>query len=384
MPTIEPTPRQHVDGGQLLGEHHRVLEVVVEHEGTDLELGGGVGRRHQRRHRPQLVAEVVGHEERVVAQVLRLPGEVGPGGTGRRVGQLDAEAERTMGRRTGHGRARYRWLRVTSSVPPTPVWRRRGCRRASSGAPMTGASATHPELPVEQAYLDRAYAHLARMRSRTKQATEIADNAAQEVDSVIAKAHLNARLRSLDTDVDGLAFGRLDAEDGHTWYVGRRHVEDEASDPVVVDWRAPVSTPFYRATAADPLELRRRRRFLMTGRHVDDLFDEVFDDPDSVDAAHHGGHPRSAAGRARAVAHRRDARHRRDHRRRAGRRDPRAARHVPRRPGRSRHRQDRRRPAPGRLPALRAPGAARPRGGAGRRSQPALPAVHRPGPPVAR
>ena len=68
-------------------------------------------------------------------------------------------------------------------------------------------------------------------------------------------------------------------------------MEDEAGDPVVVDWRAPVSTPFYRATAADPLELRRRRRFLMTARHVDDLFDEVFDDPDSVDAAHHGGIP---------------------------------------------------------------------------------------------
>jgi DNA helicase IV len=152
-------------------------------------------------------------------------------------------------------------------------------------------SAPHPELPVEQAYLDRAYAHLARMRARTKQATEVADNAAQEVDSAIAKAHLNARLRSLDTEVDGLAFGRLDADSGDTWYVGRRHVEDEKGDPVVVDWRAPVSTPFYRATAADPLELKRRRRFLMTARQVDDLFDEVFDDPDSVDAAHHGGIP---------------------------------------------------------------------------------------------
>ena len=40
---------------------------------------------------------------------------------------------------------------------------------------------THPELPDEQAYLDRAYAHLGRMRARTKEATEIADNAAQEV-----------------------------------------------------------------------------------------------------------------------------------------------------------------------------------------------------------
>ncbi len=107
----------------------------------------------------------------------------------------------------------------------------------------------------------------------------------------MARAHLERRLSSLDTDVDGLSFGRLDAETGETWYVGRRHVEDERGDPVVVDWRAPVSTPFYRATAADPMELSRRRRFVMTKRLVNDLFDEVFDDPDSVDAAHHGGIP---------------------------------------------------------------------------------------------
>lgn len=149
----------------------------------------------------------------------------------------------------------------------------------------------HPDLALEQAYLDRAYAHLARMRARTKQAASLTQSAAQAVDSAIAQAHLNARLRTLDTEVDGLSFGRLDAEDGDTWYVGRRHVEDERGDPVVVDWRAPVSTPFYRATAADPMELQRRRRFVMTARQVDDLFDEVFDDPDSVDAAHHGGIP---------------------------------------------------------------------------------------------
>jgi DNA helicase IV len=149
----------------------------------------------------------------------------------------------------------------------------------------------HPDLALEQAYLDRAYAHLARMRERTKQAAAITESAAQAVDSAIAQAHLHARLRTLDTEVDGLTFGRLDAEAGDTWYVGRRHVEDERGDPVVIDWRAPVSTPFYRATAADPMELSRRRRFVMTARHVDDLFDEVFDDPDSVDAAHHGGIP---------------------------------------------------------------------------------------------
>ena len=150
---------------------------------------------------------------------------------------------------------------------------------------------THPELPVEQAYLDGAYEHLARMRARTKEAASIGSSAAGAVDSAIAQMHLQARLRTLEVEVDGLSFGRLDDEDGDTWYVGRRHVEDEHGDPVVVDWRAPVSTPFYRATAADPMELTRRRRFVMTKRQVEDLFDEVFDDPDSVDAAHHGGIP---------------------------------------------------------------------------------------------
>jgi DNA helicase IV len=150
---------------------------------------------------------------------------------------------------------------------------------------------THPDLAAEQAYVDDAYEHLAAMRDRTRAAAAIAQSAAGAVDSAVAQAHLRRRLSTLHTDVDGLSFGRLDDEDGERWYVGRRHVEDQRGDPVVVDWRAPISTPFYRATAADPLGLSRRRRFVMTGRRVDDLFDEVFDDPDSVDAAHHGGIP---------------------------------------------------------------------------------------------
>lgn len=151
--------------------------------------------------------------------------------------------------------------------------------------------AAHPDVPAEQAYIDDAYACLAAMRTRTEAAVAVADNAAQEVDSEIARAHLAHRLRSLATEMPGLSFGRLDGTDGVVWYVGRRHVEDGGGDPVVVDWRAEVATPFYRATAADPIDLRRRRRFLMTGARVDDLFDEVFDDDEATLAAHHGGIP---------------------------------------------------------------------------------------------
>jgi DNA helicase IV len=159
-----------------------------------------------------------------------------------------------------------------------------------------GESMPHPDLVEEQAHLDHAYRCLAGMRLRTQSAVAVDDMAAQAVDGEIARWHLEQRLRSLDVDVPGLAFGRIDEEGtartaGPTWYVGRRHVEDEHGEPVVVDWRAGVSTPFYRATASDPFGLHRRRRFLMSGRELDDLFDEVFDDPESVHAARHGGIP---------------------------------------------------------------------------------------------
>jgi DNA helicase IV len=149
----------------------------------------------------------------------------------------------------------------------------------------------HPDLADEQTYIDDAYRCLAAMRDRAARAAAISESAAQAVDSAIAQAHLKHRLASLDADVPGLSFGRLDEEGDATWYIGRRHVEDARGDPVVVDWRADVATPFYRATAVDALGLRRRRRFMMTDHRIDDLFDEVFDDPDSVDAAHHGGIP---------------------------------------------------------------------------------------------
>ncbi|HEV7760855.1 MAG TPA: ATP-binding domain-containing protein [Acidimicrobiales bacterium] len=149
----------------------------------------------------------------------------------------------------------------------------------------------HPDLADEQRYVDDAYRCLEAMRDRTARVAELDDSAAQATDWEAAQWILKRRLASLDTDVPGLSFGRLDDEDDATWYVGRRHVEDAKGNPVVVDWRADVATPFYRATAVDPMELRRRRRFVMTDRRVDDLFDEVFDDPDSVDAAHHGGIP---------------------------------------------------------------------------------------------
>jgi DNA helicase IV len=70
------------------------------------------------------------------------------------------------------------------------------------------------------------------------------------------------RMRQLADDPSiPLFFGRLDYGDDEDFHIGRRHITNDDGDPMVVDWRAPVSLPFYRATRADPMDVARRRRF---------------------------------------------------------------------------------------------------------------------------
>ncbi|MFI6829641.1 HelD family protein [Kribbella sp. NPDC050241] len=49
---------------------------------------------------------------------------------------------------------------------------------------------------------------------------------------------------------------------GQTYYLGRRHISDAIGrPPMVIDWRAPVSTAFYQASGTDPRGIETRRRF---------------------------------------------------------------------------------------------------------------------------
>ena len=64
-------------------------------------------------------------------------------------------------------------------------------------------------------------------------------------------AALSRRVALLADSPRPLLFGRIDEEAGGTWHIGRRHVEDKKADPVVIDWRAPVAVPFYRASARE-------------------------------------------------------------------------------------------------------------------------------------
>ncbi len=107
------------------------------------------------------------------------------------------------------------------------------------------------------------------------------------------KADLYRRAEALrDIPDTPLFFGRLDYRDAAAgvgdagageparahFHIGRRHVHDPHGTPVVIDWRAPVSRPFYRASQSDPMGLARRRRFGFAGGELTAFEDERFGD----------------------------------------------------------------------------------------------------------
>ncbi|WP_082375800.1 HelD family protein [Pseudonocardia sp. HH130629-09] len=87
---------------------------------------------------------------------------------------------------------------------------------------------------------------------------------------------LTDRLAGLRAAEHGLAFGRLDADDGEIRYVGRIGLldEDNEYEPLLMDWRAPAARPFYTATAANPEGMRRRRHLRTRLRQVVAIDDE--------------------------------------------------------------------------------------------------------------
>ncbi len=116
------------------------------------------------------------------------------------------------------------------------------------------------ELVAEQAHLDESRRQLHRMRERT--AALDASAAGDWVSREYLESAFALRMRQLaDDPAIPLFFGRLDYGDDEDFHIGRRHITNEDGDPMVVDWRAPVSLPFYRATRASPMDVARRRRF---------------------------------------------------------------------------------------------------------------------------
>ena len=133
------------------------------------------------------------------------------------------------------------------------------------------------ELVAEQAYVDHAYDSLVAMRARTQRVFDriMETGGFQELDHEIA---LRRRISALGDSPRPLLFGRIDEESGDRWYIGRRHVETEAGDEVVIEWRTPVAEPFYRAGVGDPMGLVRRRQLMVENHQLVSFADDVFDD----------------------------------------------------------------------------------------------------------
>ncbi|GIF04397.1 HelD family protein [Actinoplanes siamensis] len=152
---------------------------------------------------------------------------------------------------------------------------------------MSDATVLQQEIAVEQQHVDRVYARLAELRALAsraeKEGYQLAGvgtfGALVERDAMVY--HAARRRHALDTEYEGLVFGRLDQKDGATHYVGRMGIRDDSSKPLVVDWRAPAAAAFYQATPAEPLGVIRRRMIQSSREKVTGIEDDLLD-PESA------------------------------------------------------------------------------------------------------
>ncbi len=148
----------------------------------------------------------------------------------------------------------------------------------------------HDPLSRERGHLASSRAALRSMREDVE-SLDISDVTANWVNAEVLAHQIDERIKALaDLSDTPLFFGRLDylhppgAEEaegaqGERFYIGRRHVHDAEGDPMVIDWRAPVSQPFYRASKKDPMDIALRRRFGYTGGDLTAYEDEHLSDP---------------------------------------------------------------------------------------------------------
>src|ERR1700751_5183611 len=99
----------------------------------------------------------------------------------------------------------------------------------------------HPELAAEQAYVDRAYEQLDRMRSTVARTQEAMGT---EWAALNMEAWAKRRMRTFEDAERGLVFGRLTLDGTpRPLYVGRRWVHDDQHESLVVNWQAPDARP---------------------------------------------------------------------------------------------------------------------------------------------
>jgi DNA helicase IV len=158
---------------------------------------------------------------------------------------------------------------------------------AESADPVKPAGPADPVLAAEREHLRESREYLRLMREDVLALPALGGD---RVSIEYLKADLHHRAEALRDIPDApLFFGRLDYAPGSVWseegeagadgahfHIGRRHVHDPGGHPIVIDWRAPVSRAFYRASQSEPMDLVRRRRFGFSGGSLTAYEDEDF------------------------------------------------------------------------------------------------------------
>ena len=147
------------------------------------------------------------------------------------------------------------------------------------------------EIAIEQAHVDRVYVHL---EVATNSARNIANESRAKFTSDRTSWHREEdatalferdafsyqaakRLAILDSEHEGLVFGRLDLLNHDIRYIGRIGVRDDDYEPLVIDWRAPAAEAFYRATPSNPMDVIRRRVLRCRNDLVVGIEDDLLD-----------------------------------------------------------------------------------------------------------
>jgi DNA helicase IV len=140
-------------------------------------------------------------------------------------------------------------------------------------------------MEEERAHLTASRVALARMLDLARHRVATGDQVAGDRYTAETLGRmLKSYAKELAEEPDGpLYFGRLrfsrgaGEHSGQRYYIGRRHVTDEAGEPMVIDWRAPVSRTFYRASARDPMGVAVRRRYGWRAGELTGFEDEHLD-----------------------------------------------------------------------------------------------------------
>jgi DNA helicase IV len=135
------------------------------------------------------------------------------------------------------------------------------------------------ELHAERQHLVASRAALRRMREHARHLFSTGETVG--VDAYAAEIlgrTLAGRIAELaDDPTIPLFFGRLTFVDDLSYHIGRRHITDEQGEPMVLDWRAPLSRAFYRASVRDPQDVAVRRRFGFSAGLLTSFEDEHLD-----------------------------------------------------------------------------------------------------------